>query len=54
MLLDIVLMKDVKKRHDDPAHILDISSDEEEEFIPAHVTLPPLRMPLKPPLLRYW
>ena len=43
-----------QKRRNDPAHILNISSDEEEELIPAHVAFPPLRMPLKPPLLRYW
>ena len=30
-----------QKWRDDPVHILDISSDEDEELIPARVALPP-------------
>ena len=40
--------------HNDPAHILDILSNEEEEVIPARVALPAPRPPLKPTLPPHW
>ena len=43
-----------QKRCNDPAHILDISSDEEEELIPARVTLPPPTHASETALLWYW
>ena len=43
-----------QKRRDDPVHILDISSEEEEELIPARVTLPPPTHASETALLWYW